>query len=391
MDEEVLLLNPGPVPVAREVRKAMDAPMISRRSAAFGEIYDRARDGLEYVFTESTPDGSSTAVDGRVLILNGTATMGMEAAVANLVSEGNEIVAVVNGKFGERFADIAAKYGSLRAVEFEWGRSIDPAVVDDAVSDATELVLMVHNETSTGLMNPVEQVGAIAADHDAYFVVDGVSSVGGTEFRIDDWGVDVAITDPQKALASPPGISAMYASEAALDGFDGTGAPYYQNLADYAEAARDRRTPFTCASPQFRALAVAVDLIRAEGMSERIRRHRRLAGAIREGVRAMGLETFPEVEGGTTLSNTLTAVALPAALRDDPSAFFDAAEARGVSFGGGLDHLDGHLFRVSNMGHLSTEQVLFGLETIGDALGDAGVSVETGAGAAAAREKLNGF
>ena len=389
MDDDALLLNPGPVPVAREVRKAMDAPMVSRRSAAFGEIYDRARDGLEYAFTRATPDGSATASDGRVLILNGTATMGMEAAVANLAGgDGGEIVAVVNGKFGARFAEIAEKYGSLRTVEFEWGRSVDPAVVADAVGDDTELVLMVHNETSTGLMNPVGAIGGIAAEHDAYFVVDGVSSVGGTEFRVDDWGVDVAITDPQKALAAPPGISAMYASEAALDGFDATGAPYYQDLESYAATALDRQTPFTAASPQFRALAVAVELLREEGMPERIRRHRRLAGAIREGVRAMGLDTFPEATGETKLSNTLTAVALPGELRDDPDPFFAAAESRGVNFGGGLDHLRGRMFRVSNMGDLSTEQVLLGVETIGEAMGDAGVTLDTAAGVAAARRGL---
>ncbi|MFD1689483.1 pyridoxal-phosphate-dependent aminotransferase family protein, partial [Halolamina salifodinae] len=213
MREDFLLLNPGPVPLSADVREAMSEPMVSHRSAAFEAVYERAQDGLEYVFERSTPSEASTSVGGEALILNGTATMGMEAAVANLVDEDDELVAVVNGKFGRRFKRIAERHCEVTPVEFDWGDPVDLDAVDAAVSDDTEVVTVVHNETSTGLLNPVREIGEIAAAADARFVVDGVTSIGGDEFRIDDWNVDIAVTDGQKALAAPPGVSALYVAD----------------------------------------------------------------------------------------------------------------------------------------------------------------------------------
>ena len=391
MTDDLLLLNPGPVPIDRRVRAAMDAPMISRRSDEFGEIYERARDGLRTVFMRSTPDGSATATGGTTLLLNGTATMGMEAAIANLTDPDSEVLALVNGQFGERFATIAEGYATVRRVEAEWGTSFDLADVETAI-DGADLVTMVHDETSTGLSNPVGAVGRLVAERDALFVVDGVSSIGGEEFRIDDWGVDVAVTDPQKALASPPGISALYLSDAAIKALDDSHAPTYQNLVDYLDAAADRRTPYTAASPQIRALAVALDLIDAEGMPARIERHRRWAETVRESVRAMGLEPFADPVAPSSYANTLTAVSFPDGVRGVPERVerFDTALAeRNVSVGGGLGHLDGHLFRVSNMGAITPAQLRDGLRAIGESLDAAGADVDVAAGVAVADERLS--
>ncbi len=417
MREDFLLLNPGPVPLARAVREAMAEPMVSHRSAEFEAVYERAADDLEYVFTHSTPDGESTAsddesrasdgesrandgestankgestaADGRPLILNGTATMAMEAAVANLVGRGDEVVALVNGKFGRRFSRIADRHASVTSVEVPWGESLSIDAVADAISPNTDLVTMVHNETSTGLLNPVEAVGEIAAAHDAHFVVDGVTSIGGDEFRIDDWHVDVAITDAQKALAAPPGVSALYATGDALDAFDGERAPFYEDLDWHRRKADADQTPFTSAVPLFRALAVAVKNIREEGLPARIARHRRQAAAFRAGFAAMGLERFPEPTGETELSNTVTAISLPAAVRENSDAFFDAVADRGVSISGGQAHLGGEIFRVSNMGGLSDQQILRGVRTVGEALDEVGADVDAAGGVAAAREELS--
>ena len=388
MREDFLLLNPGPVPVTREVRRAMSEPMVSHRSAEFEAVYERAQDALDYVFTESTLDGSATASDGTSLIFNGTATMAMEAAVANLVGDGGNVVSLVNGKFGRRFKRIADRYASVDAVEAKWGQSVDPEAVAEAVDDDTDVVTMVHNETSTGLLNPVEQVGEIAKEHDALFVVDGVTSIGGDEFRIDDWNVDVAVTDAQKCLAAPPGTSAMYATERAQEAFDGEAAPFYEDLDWHLRKAESHQTPFTSAVPLFRGLAVAVEDIAAEGMAARIERHRRQSRAFREGFVAMGLETFPERNDAAEYSNTLTAISLPADVREDPDAFFDAVEERGVSISGGQAHLGGEIFRVSNMGGLSAEQILRGVRTVGEAFEEVGADVDEEAGIDAAREIL---
>ncbi|MFC4448663.1 pyridoxal-phosphate-dependent aminotransferase family protein [Halorussus aquaticus] len=388
MREDFLLLNPGPVPVTRDVRQAMNEPMVSHRSAEFEAVYERAQDALDYVFTESTLDGSSTASDGTSLIFNGTATMAMEAAVANLVGDGGNVVPLVNGKFGRRFKRIADRYASVDPVETTWGQSIDLDAVEATVDDDTDVVTMVHNETSTGLLNPVEEVGEIAAEYDATFVVDGVTSIGGDEFRIDDWNVDVAVTDAQKCLAAPPGTSAMYATEAAQERFDGDAAPFYEDLDWHLRKADSHQTPFTSAVPLFRALAVAVENIEEEGMAERIERHRRQSRAFREAFTAMGLDLFAERNEATEYSNTLTGVALPTHTRENPDAFFDAIEERGVSISGGQAHLGGEIFRVSNMGNLSSEQILRGVRTIGEAFEETGEDVDTEAGVEAARAEL---
>ena len=377
-DEPFLLLNPGPVPVTEAVRTAMDAPMVSHRSAEFEAAFERAQSGLDYVFTESTPSGDPTAADGTSLVLNGTATMAMEAAVANLVTPRDEVVALVNGKFGRRFARIADRHCRVTSVDVEWGRSFDLEAVREAVSADTAVVTMVHNETSTGILNPVPEVGDIAAAHDAHFVVDGVTSIGGDEFRIDDWNIDVAITDAQKALAAPPGLSAMYVTERAAAAFDGEAAPFYEDLDWHLRKAEDHQTPFTGAVPLFRALAVAVEQIVEEGMPERIARHRRQARAFRAGFEAMGLTPFPEITGPSSRSNTVTAMALPEGVRADPDAFFEAIRARNVSISGGQAHLGGEIFRVSNMGNLADDDIRRGVRTIGEALEDVGHSIDVG-------------
>ncbi|MFB6146099.1 MAG: alanine--glyoxylate aminotransferase family protein [Halobacteriaceae archaeon] len=389
VDDDFLLLNPGPVPVRGAVREAMAAPMVSHRSADFEAIYERAQSGLRYVFEHSAPDGERTASGGTPLVLNGTATMAMEAAVSNFVGDGGEVVSVVNGKFGRRFARIADRYADTTRVGVPWGESVAVEDVAAAVTDDTDLVTVVHNETSTGLLNPVAEIGAVAADHDARFVVDGVTSIGGDEFRIDDWNVDVAITDAQKALAAPPGISALYATDRAIEAFDGESAPFYEDLDWHVRKAADDQTPFTSAVPLFRALAAAVEDIREEGMADRIARHRRQAAAFRAGFDALGLARFPDPAGPTTLSNTVTAIELPDPVRgDDAGAFFDAVADRNVSISGGQAHLGGDIFRVSNMGHFSAEQIERGVRTVGEALQDVGVEADVAAGVAAAEAEL---
>ncbi|MFB6079650.1 MAG: alanine--glyoxylate aminotransferase family protein [Haloferacaceae archaeon] len=394
MDEDFLLLNPGPVPVSDAVLDSMTDPMVSHRSAAFEAVYERAQDGLEYVFTRSSTTGERTAEAGETLIFNGTATMAMEAAVANLVAgvgrtSDAEVVALVNGKFGRRFARIADRYASCTRVEAAWGESIPVDAVADAVTDETDVVTTVHNETSTGLLNPVAEVGTIVRDHGATFVVDGVTSIGGDAFDVDGWNVDVAITDAQKALAAPPGTSAMYVTPRAAERFDGEASPFYEDLDWHRRKADQHQTPFTSAVPLFRALATAVEEIREEGMPDRIARHRRQSAAVRDGVTAMGLDLFPRPEGGTAYSNTVTAVSLPGSLRGDAATdFFDAVAERNVSVAGGQAHLGGEIFRVSTMGNLTAAQVLRGVRTVGEAMTDAGVDVNVAAGTDAARDRL---
>jgi aspartate aminotransferase-like enzyme len=200
--------------------------------------------------------------------------------------------------------------------------------------------------------------------------------------------VDVAVTDAQTALAAPPGISAMYLTERAIEAVDGDAAPFYEDLDWHLRKAADHQTPFTSAVPLFRAMAEAVEQIVAEGMPDRIRRHRRQARAFGEGFTAMGLERFPAATGPTEFSNTLTAIALPDPVREAPDSFFDAVADRNVSISGGQAHLGGQIFRVSNMGNLADEQILRGVRTVGEAMREVGIDADVEAGLEAALDAL---
>ena len=388
MNDDFLLLNPGPVPLEQSVLDAMAEPMVSHRSTSFGEDYAQASDGVRYIFETSSRDGSPTASGGTPLLMMGTATLGMEAAVANLVNESSTVVTLENGKFGRRFRRIAEKYATVRPVTAEWGDSISMDDVAEAMTDDVDLVAMVHNETSTGLINPVAEVGELAAEHDAYFVVDGVTSIGGDAFYIDEWGVDIAITDAQKALASPPGISALYVAEGVEAALDATGAPFYADLPRHVQKAADEQTPFTSAVPLVRGMAVAVSGIQEEGMPDRIARHRRQARAFRAGFDAIGLSLFPTIDGPSAVSHTVTAIELPDVVAENPSTFFDAVASRNVSISGGQAHLGGEIFRVSNMGNLADSDIIRGVETIAKSMELAGYQADTEAAVAAAAEAV---
>lgn len=389
-DEEFLLLTPGPVPLAPAVREAMAEPMVSHRSAAFEAVFERARDGLAEVFERSSLDGTRTSSGGTTLLLNGTATLAMEAAISNVVGPEQELVALVNGKFGRRLARLGERYARCERVAAEWGEPVDLDAVRAAVTDDTAAVTVVHNETSIGLLNPVEAVGEIAADHGARFIVDGVTSIGGDVFRIDDWGVDVAIVGSQKALAAPPGLSGLYLAGELADAVSGDAGPFYAELPAHRRKAIERQTPFTSAVPLFRGLAVALDRVHEEGLSRRIERHRRYAAAFREGFLGLGLELFPTPRGPSAYSNTVTAVRLPPSIRAEPAAFFDAVSARNVAIAGGQAHLDSELFRVSNMGAMEPAAIERGVRAVGEALAETGLEVPVDDGVAAAKDQLFG-
>ncbi len=376
MVEDFLMLNPGPVPLSKNVRDAMSRTLVSHRSPEFAETYQQFRDGLDYVFQHSTVDGSSSNDDGMSIPLMGTATMGMEAAITNLAGPKDEVVALDNGKFGQRFVDIADRNCLVKPIRANWGDSFDMDSIKETITPNTHIVAMVHQDTSTGITNPVKEVGEIAKENGAFFVVDGVSCIGGDEFKIDEWGVDVVVADAQKALAAPPGISAIFATENALESFDNTHAGYYQDLPSYVKTTKQNKTPFTSAVPLVRAFVVALDNIKKEGIQNRISRHRTQAQANRAALENMGLPMFPNLNDYSNYSNTVTVVTLPDTLSSDSSNLFNAIKQRNVTISGGHAHIKNRILRVSNMGDLSTPQVLRGIQTIGEALCDCGVDVD---------------
>lgn len=385
MDDETLLLNPGPVVLAPSIREAMSQPMISHRSAAFEAIYDEVRDGFEYIYTNSRADGEPAEWEGEVIVMNATATMGMEAAISNFVDPDDTVLACINGNFGRRFAQIADRNCSVEEYEIPWGESFDVDALGERILDGDySIVTMVFTETSTGMRNPIGEVGRIVDRTDALFVVDGVSAIGGERLHPVEWSVDISVVDAQKAIAASPGVSAVYLSPDAVAALDADQGHFYADLHRHLERQTLSQTPFTSAVTLFYGLQAAFERIRDVGMDRWLDRHDRYARAWERTATAMGLDLFAKPAGPSDFANTVTAIELPEPVRADPEVFFEELRAHNVFVGGGHGHLSGEIFRLGTMGDLDLEKMERGIDAVGEAFGASGVDVDV----AGAREAL---
>lgn len=355
MKPEGLLMIPGPVKLHERVINAMAKQMIGHRSKDFEEVF-------EYCITAIKP---LFGTKGDVTIISGSGTAGMEAAIASF-SRVEKITCIDNGKFGERFAKIARKYTEVDHLRFEWGTSIDLDRVEDSLANGSEAVAFVHNETSTGILNPAKEIARIAKEYDALVIMDGITSVGGDDVRMDEWGIDVAVVGSQKCLGAPPGLAAVAVNESAWD-FYNENVPLYLDLKAYIKKAGDNQTPYTPAVPLFLALAEALRIIEEEGLENRIERHRKLADATRKWVEAAGLEMFPELNEHSRYSNTVTAVKMPDGITDKELRG-TLREEYGITISGGQEHLKGKIFRIGHMGNVSKRDLLVTLAAIEEIL-----------------------
>ena len=347
--EDTLLMMPGPVPVAPRVLRAMSKPMINHRSAEFAAIYDDCREILADVYQTKND----------IFILSGSGTAGMEGAVGSVVESGDKVVAIENGKFGERFKDLAALYGDVVPLEFEWGASVDLEMVKEKLEAGAKAITLVHNETSAGILNPAAEIGKLAKKHDALFIMDGVTSLGGDEVKVDEWGVDIAVVGSQKCLAAPPGLSMVSVSEKAFEVMnDVKKRPYYNDLKAYKKSGDKARTetPYTPAIPLFYALQEALHIVKEEGMEARIKRHRVLSEAVRAGVAEMNIEMLPELNEYSQYSNTVSAMKAPEGV--DGEDIKGDMKKRGIIIAGGQERLKGKIFRIGSMGNASARDLL---------------------------------
>lgn len=386
MAEETLLLNPGPVVLHPSIREAMRRPMISHRSSAFEALYDRVRDAVAHLYTHSRTDGEPSPWDGEVLFMNATATLGMDAAIANYVDDDARVLACINGNFGRRFAEIAERHCTVEEFAIPWGEAFDVDALRDRIVDGGfDIVTAVHTETSTGMRNPIGPIGRAVAETDALFVVDGVSSIGGERIHPAEWSVDVGLVDAQKAMAASPGVCAVFLSQDAIDRLSADQTYYYADLHRHLErASAFDQTPFTSAVSLFYGLEAGLERITDVGVDAWLDRHDRYARTWEAAAAAMDLELFASPRGDSDYANTVTAIDLPDAVRREPEPFFAGLRERGVFVGGGHGHLGGEIFRLGTMGHLEPADMDRGIAAIGDAFADCGVDVDT----AAARETV---
>ena len=348
---------PGPTPLPPSVLKAMSQPIINHRGPEFAAMLREITARLKEIFRTKND----------VFILTSSGTGGLEAAIANLISPGDKVLAASAGFFGDRLAAIAEAFGAeVTKLDFPWGRAVDATALRRRlkVERGFKLVLVVHNETSTGVANDLAAIAEAVrslGDDRPLLLVDAVSSLGAIELRTDEWGCDAVVTGSQKALMAPPGLALVSLSERAWRAAEGAKAPrFYWDFRKAREYAQKGQTPFTPAISTLYGLREALRLITEEGLDNVIARHRRIGRYTREGIKALGLRLFADEAHA---SDTVTAVRVPEGM-DADRLLARLREEHGVVLGGGQGPLRGKIFRIGHMGYVSEEDIEGVLEAL---------------------------
>ena len=361
------LRTPGPTPIPQYILDALSGPMIDHRGPDFGAIYARVSERLQRFFE----------TENEVLLLTSSGTGGLEAAIVNVLSPGETVLAVEIGAFGARLGRIAEIFGAdVRWLHIEWGQAATPEMVAeslDANPDVTT-VLITHNETSTGVTNPLQEIARVVKQRDKLLVVDAVSSLGSLPCPVDEWGLDVVITGSQKGWMVPPGLAMITLSPRAWEAQKKSTMPkFYFDLAAASSYAERRQTPWTPAISIFYALDTSLASLLEEGVAAIHARHQRAGDRVRAGVKALGLSLFPKDE--SYASNTVTAINRPDGV--GVAELRKAAAADGVVLAGGQARLSDDIFRIGHLGHMPDEDLDEALEVLGKALRTVGFAPPT--------------
>lgn len=359
---ERLLLGPGPSPVPQRVLQAMASPVLGHLDPAFLEVMDETMDLLRKTFRTT---------NSLTIPISGTGSAGMEAGVMNLLEPGDRIVVASSGYFGERMAEMAARVGAdVVRVPAEWGRPVDPKAVEDAVQRGpTRVLAAVHVETSTGVLQPLPPLAEIAHRHGALLFVDAVTSLGGVELRVDDWGVDLCYSGSQKCLNVPPGLAPITGGERVRERLASRKtkvASWYFDLSLLSTYwGAERVYHHTAPVSMVYAMREGLRIVQEEGLEARWARHRANAALLWRGLEEMGLVLLVPLEHRAP---TLTTVRVPEGINDAAVRRRLLAEYN-IEIAGGLGPLKGRIFRIGLMGAGSTPRnVLTFLGALGAAL-----------------------
>ena len=375
---ETLLMIPGPTMVSPRVLKAMSKSIVNHRSAIFGEILNDTNEMMSEVFQ----------TENKSYLITGSGTAAMEAALGNVIEKGDKVLNIVGGKFGERFMQITETHQGIPVeLEVEWGHAANPDDIRYILEEEEDnkAVTMVHNETSTGVANPIEEVGKILKDYDALYVVDTVSSLGGADVQVDNYGIDMCVTGSQKCLAAPPGMAAITLNDDAWDVVDKTESKtYYLDMKSYRKSGDKKvpETPYTPSVSLMYAMNEALNIIMEEGLEARIKRHELAAKATINGVKAMGLELFAKEDVSST---TVTAINIPEGMTDKNLRGTMRNKYR-IELAGGQDHLKGNVFRIGHMGNITHREIISTIAALEMVLKEFGYEIELGSGVSAVQE-----
>jgi alanine-glyoxylate transaminase/serine-glyoxylate transaminase/serine-pyruvate transaminase len=377
------LMGPGPLDIHPRVYQALSTPIIGYLDPAYLKILDQVGDQLRKVF--QTRNRLTHAAPG-------TGTSGMEACVANLIEPGDKILVCVHGYFGDRLRQMVERQeAQITLITEEWGRPTDPQKVEAALkANAFKVITLVHAETSTGVLQPMDDIIKLADKYGVMILLDTVTSLGGVEVKMDEWGLDAAYSCSQKCIGCPPGLAPVSFSDRAVETVKNRKHPVRSWYLDITLLEKywgsERVYHHTSSSTLNYALLEALRLIDEEGLQNRFDRHLENHRALVAGIEALGLEMYVRPEYRLP---TLNAVKIPEGV-DDVKVRSYLLETFNLEIGGGLGALKGKVWRVGLMGYSSSaENVLFFLSAISRALAIQGYKTDLAAGTHAAMTELN--
>lgn len=373
---------PGPTNIPEVLRKACDMPTIDHRSSAFGEILGPCMDGVRRVIKSKGAE---------VFIFPATGTGGWETAITNTLNSGDEVLAARHGMFSHRWIDLCQRHGlQMRTIEAPWGCGLPvdqyAEVLAADKNHQIKAVLATHNETATGVRSDIAAVRRAldAVGHPALLLVDGVSSIACMDFRMDEWGVDVAVTGSQKGFMLPAGLAIVALSDKARRASESAGLHRaFFDIRDMQQGYARNGYPYTPPLGLMNGLKLATEMLLREGLENVFLRHRRIASGVRAAVAAWGLSL--SARSPDLWSDTVSAIGTPEGF-DATTIVTHAASKYGVAFGVGLGEVAGKVFRIGHLGSMTDVMALSGIATAEMAMVDLGLPVRLGSGVAAAQQ-----
>ncbi len=360
---------PGPTPCPPEVLAAAGGEMINHRGPEFAALLERLTSGIQPFF----------GTEQEILIISASGTGAMEAAIVNTLSPGDKALCVTVGSFGDRFGTIAERYGAeVTRSAIEWGEAATPELVAELIQqDEYDALLITHNETSTGVTNPIGAITAAVREvADPLIIVDAVSSLGSIEMRMDDWGLDAVVTASQKGWLSPPGIAMAALSERGWEAAATSTMPsFYFDLTTHHDYAERGQPPWTPALPTLYAMDAALPLLAAEGPEAIYARHHRFAAWTRAAAKALGLELLAEERYA---SDTVTAVQVPEGI-SGAAVSKRLREEHDVVIAGGQGKLAASIWRIGHLGYLDEAEFAACFAALQEALVAEGFAAAEGA------------
>jgi aspartate aminotransferase-like enzyme len=372
------LLAPGPTPVPSEVLLSMAMPIIHHRSPDFLPVLDSAKKGLQWLY--------QTGND--VLILCSTGTGGMVGSVSNFFNQGDKVLVINGGKFGERWTKICKSYGlNVEEITLEWGYAVSPELVEEKLKTDLDVkgVFVQASETSTGVYHDVQSLASIIKRYEnTLLVVDAISAIAAHDLKTDDWGIDIMVGGSQKGLMLPPGIAFVSVSDKAWEKAKTSKLPrFYFDFKKERENLAKNQTNFTSPVTLIIGLNESLKMLQAEGLENVFNRHQKLALTMRKAVQAIGLDLYAK----ESPSNAVTAVMTPPGI-DGQAVYKNLREKYGITAAGGQDRARGKIFRIAHLGYVDKFDVITAIAGIEMVLKGMGHPVRLGTGVAVAEELL---